>query len=152
MTDLYDMTISQIKIYAEEKNIDLSGIRTKAEMIGKILDLNASLSNNEEKNKNIIESTSIRVEQRTPKSSTITNDTNVVASRHAENTFQKIVKKENKIEGKVALFSNKNIHWVGLGHISKGYNIVTKEEAEKWLTRSGIREARPDEVATYYGL
>ena len=30
-------------------------------------------------------------------------------------------------------------------------NIVSKEAAEKWLKREGIRKATPEEVATYYG-
>lgn len=58
---------------------------------------------------------------------------------------------EPKEPEKVALWSNKNIRWTGVGTLSKGYNIVTKEAAEKWLTRDGIREASPEEVATYYG-
>lgn len=52
---------------------------------------------------------------------------------------------------KVALWSGKNIRWTGVGELSKGYNIVTKEAADKWLTKAGIREATPEEVATHYG-
>jgi hypothetical protein len=52
---------------------------------------------------------------------------------------------------KVALWSNKNIRWGGVGALSKGYNIVIKEAADKWLTREGIREATPEEVADHYG-
>jgi hypothetical protein len=42
--------------------------------------------------------------------------------------------------------------WSVVGRINKGYNIVTKEAAEKWLSRKGVREATPEEVATHYGL
>lgn len=48
---------------------------------------------------------------------------------------------------KVAIFSTKNVSWVGVGSVSKGYNFVTKPHAEKWLTRSHTREATPQEVA-----
>jgi len=151
MTDFTTMTIAEIKTYAENNNIDISGVRTKAEIIGKIVGFQAKVNADEERPANIIESKSIRTEPRVPVSSTTTNNNNVVSSRSAENSFQKIIKEE-KTNIKTALYSNKNIHWVGLGHISKGYNIVTKEEAEKWLTRTGIREATPEEVAKHYGL
>jgi hypothetical protein len=151
MTDFTTMTIAEIKTYAENNNIDISGVRTKAEIIGKIVGFQAKVNADEERPANIIESKSIRTEPRVPVSSTTTNNNNVVSSRSAENSFQKIIKEE-KTNIKTALYSNKNIHWVGLGHISKGYNIVTKEAAEKWLTRTGIREATPEEVAKHYGL
>lgn len=51
---------------------------------------------------------------------------------------------------KIAVWSSKNIRWTNVGALSKGYNIVTKEAAEMWLTKDGIREATPEEVATYY--
>jgi hypothetical protein len=38
-----------------------------------------------------------------------------------------------------------------VGKIEKGYNIVTKAAAEKWLTRSHVREATPEELAREYG-
>jgi hypothetical protein len=54
--------------------------------------------------------------------------------------------------GKFAIYSEKNMNWVGVGVVKKGYNIVTKEAADKWLTRKGIREATAEEVASHYGL
>jgi hypothetical protein len=60
----------------------------------------------------------------------------------------KIVK---PIEGKVALFSERNIFWNGVGEVVKGYNIVTKEVSEKWLTHDKVRTATPQEVAKHYG-
>lgn len=91
-------------------------------------------------------------------------DDNTLVSRAADRALSKEVKaqtdypvvekpkkdpKEDK--DKVALWSNRNMRWTGVGALSKGYNIVTKEAAEKWLTRRDIREATPEEVATYYG-
>lgn len=53
---------------------------------------------------------------------------------------------------KVAIHSTKNVDWPGVGRVSKGYNIVTHEQAEKWSTRSHIRIATPEEVAGEFGL
>jgi hypothetical protein len=51
---------------------------------------------------------------------------------------------------KVALHSTKNVHWDGVGSLSKGFNIVRKDRAEKWLTRYHVRLATPEEVAKGY--
>ena len=96
---------------------------------------------------------------RKPKKKPVSNlsakeNTGAIASKAADNALRKITKpaksEENK-EEKVAIWSNKNIRWTGVGALSAGYNIVTKEAAEKWLGRQGIRKASPEEVATYYG-
>jgi hypothetical protein len=47
----------------------------------------------------------------------------------------------------VAIYSSRNVYWDGVGRVSLGYNIVSKEAAAKWLTRSHVREASADEVA-----
>jgi len=60
-------------------------------------------------------------------------------------------KKNSEKDDKVALWSPKNIRWTNVGNLTKGYNIVTKEAAEKWLRRQGVRKASAEEVATYYG-
>jgi hypothetical protein len=52
----------------------------------------------------------------------------------------------------VAIYSDRNVSWIGVGKISKGYNIVTKEQSEKWLTRKHVREATPEEVASEFGV
>lgn len=55
-------------------------------------------------------------------------------------------KAEAKVE-KVAIHSTKNVTWSGVGKVYRGYNLVTPEQAEQWLTRSHIRTATPQEVA-----
>lgn len=60
-------------------------------------------------------------------------------------------KTEKPVNEKVALFSERNIFWSGVGEIVKGYNIVTKEVSEKWLTTNKVRIATPQEVAKHYG-
>lgn len=55
-------------------------------------------------------------------------------------------------EDKVAVFSTSNVTWNGVGKVYRGINIVSAEAAEKWLERSHIRIATPEEVAKEYGL
>ena len=58
--------------------------------------------------------------------------------------------KNNPVE-KVALYSAKNLHWNGVGDLARGYNIVSKEDSEKWLARQDVRTATADEIAKFYG-
>jgi hypothetical protein len=51
----------------------------------------------------------------------------------------------------VAIHSSKNVTWEGVGKVYRGYNIVSKEAAEKWLTRPHTRLATPEEVAAEFG-
>jgi hypothetical protein len=97
-----------------------------------------------------------RVVKRVPRSNTQSNNDGIVSSFAADIALQKFVVEEVKEtvsipEDKVALWSERNIRWEEVGSISTGYNIVTKEVADKWLTLRGIRVATPEEVATYYG-
>jgi len=52
---------------------------------------------------------------------------------------------------KTALYSERNLHMDNLGALKVGYNIVSKEASEKWLTHRLVRIAPPEEVALYYG-
>jgi len=52
---------------------------------------------------------------------------------------------------KVALHSTKSVRWEEVGAIAKGYNIVTKAQADKWLTRGHVRIATPEEVKKAFG-
>jgi hypothetical protein len=52
----------------------------------------------------------------------------------------------------VAIYSERNVSWIGVGKVSKGYNIVTREQADRWLTRKHVREATPEEVASQFGV
>ena len=51
----------------------------------------------------------------------------------------------------VALYSTKNVTWSEVGKVNRGYNIVEKDAADKWLTRPHIRIATPEEVAKEFG-
>lgn len=53
-----------------------------------------------------------------------------------------------EVKEMVALFSTKNWHWAeNGGALKRGYNIVDKAKADKWLTLAGVRIATPEEVA-----
>ena len=52
----------------------------------------------------------------------------------------------------VPLHSNRNIFWNGVGDLRRGYNVVSKEHAEMWLTKQGIRVATIEEMIKEYNL
>jgi hypothetical protein len=64
---------------------------------------------------------------------------------------KKATKPEVELADKVAIHSTKSVRWEEVGSISKGYNIVTKAQAEKWLTRNHVRIATPEEVQKAFG-
>jgi hypothetical protein len=59
--------------------------------------------------------------------------------------------KAKTLVNKVALYSQRNLHMDNIGALKVGYNIVSKEASEKWLTHRLVRIAPPEEVASYYG-
>lgn len=64
---------------------------------------------------------------------------------------RKSSKKSEDAPEKVAIHSTRNVTWEGVGKVYRGFNIVTQEAADKWLTRSHIRTATPEEVAKEFG-
>ena len=52
---------------------------------------------------------------------------------------------------KVAVHSTKNVSWPEVGRVYRGFNIVTKAAADKWLSRDHIRIATPDELKAVLG-
>jgi hypothetical protein len=71
-----------------------------------------------------------------------------IKTKPSLNDSSKINKKEIN---KIALFSTKNVYLPGVGKITKGYNIVKKDFAEKWLALEYIREASPEELLREFG-
>jgi hypothetical protein len=57
---------------------------------------------------------------------------------------------KHKPEEKVAVYSERNLNWVGVGELKIGYNIVTKEHADKWISNRSVREASPEELKGAY--
>jgi len=152
MSDFEGMTIAQLKAYAEDNNVDLDGAKTKTSILAVLMDTKSSISSVEE-GEDVIGSKTIVKEKRIPKSVTKPDESGVVTTKTADNFKGKIFEKTpNQDELKVAVYSEKNMAWISVGRINKGYNIVTEEASEKWLSRKGVRKATPQEVATHYGL
>ena len=63
----------------------------------------------------------------------------------------KIVVSKPEPTEKVAIYSVRNLSWNGVGELTRGYNIVTKEDADKWITNKSVRTASPEEVKRAYG-
>jgi hypothetical protein len=149
MEDLSSKSLNELKEYAKENNIDIKGARSKAKVLAAILGLE------EETTTLAVDDNIVRGPEpvkRVPKSSSFSNENNVIGSRAAENVApKKDTPTPKQDENKIAIFSEKNMHWLGVGHLKTGYNIVTKEAASKWLTKNVVREATPQEVAAYYG-
>jgi hypothetical protein len=85
-----------------------------------------------------------------PNVSVVSNDDNVIGSGSADKKEAAKPSLANEKET-VAVYSTKNVTWSGVGQVFKGYNIVTKQAAEKWATRGHIRIATPEEVARDFG-
>lgn len=63
-----------------------------------------------------------------------------------EKTTKTKTTKQPVAEEKVALFVVGSHYWNGVGRLSGGYNIVSKSEADQWLTLPEVRLATPEEV------
>jgi hypothetical protein len=85
-----------------------------------------------------------------PNVSVVSNDDNVIGSGSADKKEATKPSPANQKET-VAVYSTKNVTWSGVGQVFKGYNIVTKQAAEKWAKRDHIRIATPEEVARDFG-
>ena len=59
--------------------------------------------------------------------------------------------KKAPVTEKVAVLSEKNVSWSGVGTLYRGYNFVTKSAADKWVTKSFVRLATPEEIAREFG-
>lgn len=77
-------------------------------------------------------------------------DTGAIGSMAADGPKRE-VRAEEYSNDKIALHSTKNVRWEEAGTLYKGYNIVTKAQSEKWLTRSHVRLATPEEVKKAFG-
>ena len=81
----------------------------------------------------------------------------VPAEPVAEPIVEPVVEKKAKKEPKaapaaagdlVALFSERNISWSEVGKLIAGYNLVSKADADRWLSGSlKVRLATPEEIA-----
>ena len=77
-------------------------------------------------------------------------ETGAIGSMAADGA-SKTINTDVNLSGKVALFSTKSVRWEEVGTLNRGYNIVTEKQADKWLTRSHVRIATPEEVEKAFG-
>lgn len=82
--------------------------------------------------------------------SIISDDNDVIGSNSIRKTDAGNTPDSDEKET-VAIYSTKNVSWPGVGKVLKGYNIVTKANAKKWLKRDHVRSATPEEVARSFG-
>lgn len=60
--------------------------------------------------------------------------------------------KKKKLKGdEVVIFSQRNIYFPEIGKISTGFNIVSKQNSEVYLTHKSVRQATAEELAQHYG-
>jgi len=125
-------------------------VETKVKDVAKEFGVKATISEaSTEKAENVISSS----EPVAKKVSAIGNVNNAIGSTSAERKTapKKAAKKPTDKVEKVAVFSEKNVTWSGVGKVYRGYNILEKSEAEKWLTRDHVRLATPAEIAEEFG-
>ncbi len=77
--------------------------------------------------------------------------TGAIGSMAADGPKKKIKSEVEDLSEKIALHSTKSVRWEEVGSLSKGYNIVTKAQADKWLTRGHVRIATPEEIKKAFG-
>lgn len=105
-----------------------------------------------EEPKNVITSGSQRSGKKPQEVAGLTSITGGVIGTGTVTPKAKPAKVESKTSvNKVAIYSSKNVTWSGVGKVYRGYNIVTEDVANKWLTRDHIRPATPEEVAQEFG-
>jgi hypothetical protein len=87
------------------------------------------------------------------KSAITTNENGILSSAKVDRINAQKPAKPKKEEKKetVAVFSTRNVSWQDVGKVYRGYNIVDKAAADKWLTRDHIRLATPEEIKEEFG-
>jgi hypothetical protein len=118
--------------------------------VSKEFNISASFSEDvSEQNEDVIVSPKPKETKKSASKKSVAND--AIGSVSAEK--EGVVKKSEPVgRVTVAIHSTKNVNWGGVGKVTKGYNIVSKEQADQWLTRRHIRLATPEEIAQEYGV
>lgn len=83
----------------------------------------------------------------------ILKESNTSSSKEISSDILEEIERLSTPDGKVAIYSLRNISWYENGKIHVGYNILTKEKAALWLgkVKKHIRLATPEEVAREFG-
>lgn len=84
-----------------------------------------------------------RVSKPKPSVASVNNTIGSSTSKDSDTPTHKV----EDVAEKVAIYSTKNVSWAGVGKLHRGYNIVLKGAALKWLDKPFARLATPEEVA-----
>jgi hypothetical protein len=125
---------------------------TKVEEVAEELGITASIAEDTtavEEN-SVIGSTK-NVTKEEPKSSVVNLKSGAIGSGSADRPAKKSNPKAEPKAETVAIHSTRNVTWNEVGKVYRGYNIVSKSAADKWLTRDHTRLATPEEVAREFG-
>lgn len=125
---------------------------TKVEEVAEELGITATIAEDTttvEEN-NVIGSTE-NITKEAPKASVVNLKSGAIGSGSADRPAKKSAKKDEPKEETVAIHSTRNVTWNGVGKVYRGYNILSKTAADKWLTRDHARLATPEEVAREFG-
>lgn len=146
-------SIIPAKLEDGESVISPEYVETNKEVIEKIVAQNEESVNNEdvEESKEEDSNTTAKLIKEKPALGPVGNGA-MGSTTVKEVPKQKAATKTEKAVEKVAVHSTRNVTWSGVGKVYRGYNIVTQEQADKWLTRDHIRMATPEEVAKEFGL
>jgi len=142
---LYDVlnkkTVLELRSYCEDNGISLESNVKKAQIIA-ILEKYSNESGLAKK-----------VQEQAKSEEEIKNPENVINAISKKQEPVQVIetKKIKKNKNDVAVHSTRNLSWTGVGVLELGYNIVSKEASEKWITHKAVRIATPDEVARHYG-
>lgn len=141
MKKLSTRTVQELKMIAKEKGIKVDGLK-KAQIVEAL----------ETEGNNVI--TSVKPSGIPSDPSATSNAQGVLISPQPAKvqTVPKPEPKPEEDETKVALYVSRNLAWNGVGKLSQGFNFVSREVADKWLTLRAVREASPEEVASHYGI
>ena len=141
MKKLSSRTVGELKLMAREMGVDIPDGARKAQVV-EAIEANGDQT--------VITANTVKPSGK-PTSGVLPVKEGAIGSAVAEPKPKK--EKKEAVKEKVALHSNKNLSWTGVGKLSRGYNFVSKENAEKWLARAkSVRAASPEEVATHYGV
>lgn len=128
---------------------------TKSQEVAEELDIKATIKEeNDDKvaeENNVIGSKTTGSKGKKKKSALTPNASGVISSGSVVEEPKKSAAPKKPKKERIAVFSTKNVTWSGVGKVYRGYNIVTQEQADRWVTRDHIRLATPEEIAQEFG-
>lgn len=134
--------------FSDKSEVDLESYEVDVQGFNNVLDSTETVEELTVAEENNVISFENELDPDLPKMASMESDKSgiVTSAKTKEPAASKTKKTETKKET-VAIFSTRNVTWSEVGKVYRGYNIVSKEAADKWLTRDHIRLATPQEIA-----